>query len=268
MLTRPASRPGSPARTDSISQTQAPHCRPSIARMSSWVPSAWVAMKRDRSRRSAGSGRECAQRRIEDRAARSSGQGRGSGWSRRPPHSRGSRSVGPAQWAGCSADRLMGLVLGQTSILSPSPRGRGFAGRVEKWKIFNARLPAASLQCRGLRTMPTASAPTVRTSAMRHSPHSARVSLRETPAPAAPAPRADARRMPRPTHHPAARRCDRSASPPVDRRASVTATTLHPSAASRCAAVQHRVVMVAQIEVVFAGLPGEGAAARHRSCRH
>ncbi len=31
MLTRPASRSGSRARTDSISHTQAPHCRPSIA---------------------------------------------------------------------------------------------------------------------------------------------------------------------------------------------------------------------------------------------
>ena len=42
MLTRPTDTPRSLASTDSISHTQAPHCRPSTASVSSFVPSGLV----------------------------------------------------------------------------------------------------------------------------------------------------------------------------------------------------------------------------------
>ena len=115
MLTRPVSTDGSRPSTDSISQTQAPHCRPSIASTSSLravgavgdEAGEVVAVGWFRPRRAA---RRCN--------VRNTARGPAPGSSRTPPRIRGSRTAGRARRAVRNGRRRRGT-------LQRYARGRG-----------------------------------------------------------------------------------------------------------------------------------------------
>ena len=244
MLTRPASTSGSRARTDSISQTQAPHCRPSTARVSSCVPS---ALGGDEAREVATFGRfgaRCAQGRIEDplRVVAAEAEGldglvrRGAAGAAEAATCGGGQAAVAGRWwaGGCAtaprpspAARVEG---GGRAAPPLPPRGGGWRSGV----MLTARSPAASPPCRDRRAMPTASAPTAQASAAPHPRRSARHPPRWN-ASACVSGAPSGRSADAATDAPRSGAPSRSVSVTSGRpAASVRATTVQPSAASRC----------------------------------
>ncbi len=94
MLTRPGSTSGSRASTDSISQTQAPHCRPSTASVSSCAPSLRSGDVAREVPAVGGVRARRAQRRVEHALRVVAAEAEGLDRCRRRRRSRGSRSGG------------------------------------------------------------------------------------------------------------------------------------------------------------------------------
>ena len=265
MLTRPARTPGSRGE-HRFDQPDAGAALQAVDRERQFLRAVGLGDDdaRARSHRSAGSGRGARSTGSSDRAARSSGRDRGPGWSRRPRRSRGSRSGARSRRAGRNAGRQHPLRRRSTAAPESEFSATVSGTAREGWGRGDGSMHDHASR----RRMSWSSCRVNMVSS--HCPASARsFGHVGRPSPSIGTPAQSCRQVPsgRSAEPSTADRVSgapvavgQSSPPGVDRPHRSPPRAVQPSAA--CAApLQHRVVLVAHVETVVAGLAGEAVQA-------